>query len=150
MSTLAELLLIVQLCASGAMFGLIWFVQVVHYPLYTRVGEEAFAAYERAHTRLTGYVVGPLMLAETAVAAALLAVRTPGIGLTLKLAGLAVVLGIHASTALLQVPAHRRLSESYAYETAMRLVRTNVLRTAGWSLRLILAAVMAMAAFRAT
>ena len=46
------------------MTGLIWFVQVVHYPLFAKVGSEAFSLYESLHTQKTGLVVGPVMLVE--------------------------------------------------------------------------------------
>ena len=38
-----------ELAVTSALFGLIWIVQVVHYPLFGRVGREGFAAYESAH-----------------------------------------------------------------------------------------------------
>ena len=43
-----SLLPIVHVLATWFMTGVIWFVQVVHYPLMARVGAEGFAAYERA------------------------------------------------------------------------------------------------------
>jgi hypothetical protein len=58
-----ELLLINTFC--GLMLtGLIWFVQVVHYPLFHKVGVSGFSGYEKAHMRLTSFVVIPLMLGE--------------------------------------------------------------------------------------
>lgn len=57
------------------MVGVIWFVQVVHYPLFVRVGPSGFSTYSGAHSRLTGYVVGPPMLVEMATAIPLLVVR---------------------------------------------------------------------------
>ena len=50
------------------MTGLIWFVQVVHYPLKSSVGHEAFKEYQRLHVMKTGWVVGPPMLMEAASA----------------------------------------------------------------------------------
>ena len=54
--------------ATGVMTGLIWFVQVVHYPLLARVGAASFVEYERAHVRRTTWVVAPAMLVEAATA----------------------------------------------------------------------------------
>ena len=48
------------------MVGIIWLVQIVHYPLFSRVGAAGFAIYSGAHSRLTGLVVGPPMLVEAA------------------------------------------------------------------------------------
>ncbi|MEO1480367.1 MAG: hypothetical protein AAFV01_17515, partial [Bacteroidota bacterium] len=64
-------LLLLHLLATLTMFGAIWIVQVVHYPLFSGVGVERWAAYEAAHqTRIT-WVVGPAMLLELGTAVAL-------------------------------------------------------------------------------
>ena len=65
---LADWTVFVHAFATVAMTGLIWFVQVVHYPLFARVGEEGFHAYEAAHARATSRVVAPLMLGEVGTA----------------------------------------------------------------------------------
>ena len=47
------ILLTVHLFATTAMVGLIWFVQIVHYPLFAAVGRPDFAQYaDRKSTRL--------------------------------------------------------------------------------------------------
>ena len=56
--------LLANLGATLFMVGVIWFVRVVHYPLFSRVGGESFALYSEAHSRLTTYVVGSPMLVE--------------------------------------------------------------------------------------
>ena len=75
-----ELVLLAHVGATLFMVGLIWFVQVVHYPLFGSVGREGFAGYSQAHSRLTGFVVGLPMLgrvgslnASTSLAAVLYA-----------------------------------------------------------------------------
>ena len=40
-----------------ALTGLIWTIQVVHYPLFARVGEAEWRAYEREHQRRITLVV---------------------------------------------------------------------------------------------
>ena len=50
---------LVHAAATWFLVGLIWIIQVVHYPLFARVGEDGFVAYEAAHTRLISLVVGP-------------------------------------------------------------------------------------------
>jgi hypothetical protein len=56
--------LLAHLAATLFMAGVIWFVQVVHYPLFSRIGSEKFSLYSKAHSRLTTCVVGPPMLVE--------------------------------------------------------------------------------------
>jgi hypothetical protein len=77
--TSTEVILGAQAIASGAMCGLIWFVQVVHYPLFARVGGDGSKAYAAEHQRRTTLVVGPLMLVEIATAA-LIALKPSGRG----------------------------------------------------------------------
>ena len=38
----AEFIVLLQLASTLAMVGLIWFVQVVHYPLFEKVGAGGF------------------------------------------------------------------------------------------------------------
>lgn len=118
-----------------AMTGLIWFVQVVHYPLFAAVGESGFRAYESRHAVLTTRVVAPLMLAEVAAALWLLASRPS----TVTIAGAVLLAGIWLSTAALQVPCHRRLAGGWDAAVAARLVATNWIRTAAWTARGLLA-----------
>ena len=141
-----SVLLVVHLVATVAMVGLIWFVQVVHYPLFTAVGREQFVAYEDAHRRLTAYVVGPFMAVEGVTALWIAAVPPTGVSRLAAFVGLVLLAVIHASTVFLQVPAHMALSEQFDATTARRLVRTNWIRTAGWSARGLLAAAMTVSA----
>ncbi len=126
-------LLSVHLAATAAMFGLIWFVQVVHYPLFAAIGRDGFAAYETAHRRRTAFVVGPLMAAEGLTAEMLVIAPPVGVGLALPVAGVVVLGVIHMSTVWLQVPRHAELNEGYDDATLRRLVRSNWVRTVGWS-----------------
>jgi len=59
-------LLAVCVFSTLCMVGVIWFVQIVHYPLMSLVGAAESAAYAAANQRLTTWVVGPLMLVEAA------------------------------------------------------------------------------------
>lgn len=135
-------LVTLHLVATSAMVGLIWFVQVVHYPLFAAVGADGFADYERAHQRLTSFVVGPLMAAEGVTAIWLAFAPPAGVARAWPLLGLAVLGVIHASTVLLQVPQHSALSAGYDPARTRRLVSTNWVRTFGWSARGVIAALI--------
>ncbi len=56
--------LLAQVASTLALTGLVWFVQIVHYPLYPSVGAASFPAYQKRHIWLTNLVAGPLMLVE--------------------------------------------------------------------------------------
>ena len=124
-------LLLAHAAMTLFMVGVIWFVQIVHYPLFHRVGEARFAEYERQHTQRTGYVLALPMLVEFATAAAL-AWRLGG---RLAWSGFGLLTVIWLSTWLWQVPAHRRLERGFDAGAFRRLVVTNWLRTVAWSAR---------------
>lgn len=131
-----SLIPIVHAGATWFMVGLIWFVQVVHYPLMGAVPATSFSAYARTHQRRTTWVVGPLMLVEAG--SAVLLVWLPhgeATGMTLRWAGLALLALIWASTFVLQVPLHAKLSMGFDKAVWKRLVDSNWLRTIAWSVR---------------
>ena len=61
---------------------------------------------------------------------------------TLPLIAGLVLAGVHLSTITLQVPAHGRLEHGWDPVVANRLVRTNWIRTIGWTIRGVLALFM--------
>ena len=145
--TTQDLILIVQAVASGAMCGLIWFVQAVHYPLFARLSGDGSREFAHEHQARTTPVVLPFMLAELATAAAVVFWPPPGVGRGPAVAGLGLVAVIWLSTFLLQVPLHGRLAaEGHTADAVTRLVRGNWIRTIAWTLRAILAAWMLRAA----
>lgn len=118
------------------MAGLIWFVQVVHYPLFTAVGADAFTRYHALHTARTTLVVAPLMLLEAACALWLV-VERPGAAAWI---GAALVVLVWVATFGLSVPQHEQLSAGFDGDAARRLVATNWVRTVAWTARAGLAA----------
>ena len=134
-----DLVLLLHAATTVAMCGLIWFVQIVHYPLFAAVGGNDFRRYERAHVRRTGRVVGPLMSAE-GITAIWLAARPPaGCERAVPLLGVALLLLIWGATAFLLVPTHRRLEGGFSPAVHLRLLRANWIRTILWTLRALLA-----------
>ncbi|MCS7013366.1 MAG: hypothetical protein RMI34_06395 [Chloroherpetonaceae bacterium] len=117
------------------MTGVIWFVQVVHYPLFSRVGSEAFKDYEALHTTLTTSVVIVPMLIELLTALWLCFERPHAVSAVEAIVGLVMLSLIWLSTALLQVPKHTQLSYGFNAAVHQSLVATNWLRTVLWSLR---------------
>ena len=132
------LVLLTHFASTVFMVGVIWFVQVVHYPLMAVVGRDASVAYELAHTRLTTWVVGPAMLIELGTGVLLAWVRPPNVSSMPVAAGLGLLAVVWLSTQFVQVPCHTRLSVEFDSAVHGRLVRTNWVRTAVWSARGVL------------
>lgn len=123
-------LVLLNAVATWAMVGVIWFVQLVHYPLFAAYAGDGFGRAMADHQRRTFWVVFPLMMTELVTSLALLA--TPG---WLPWVGAACVGVWGFSTVLVQVPLHGRLGrDGFDPPTARWLVQTNWVRTAAWSL----------------
>lgn len=128
-----NLCLQLQLISTFAMFGIVWFVQLVQYPLFNHVGSDEWIAFENAYTTRAGWVIGPLMLIEV-ITAVLLVIRKPK---QRKLFGLNLILLaiIWSSTFFIQVPLHESLSNAWDVEQWKQLVSSNWIRTVFWSAR---------------
>jgi len=126
-----HLLLLAHAAATFFMTGLIWFVQVVHYPLFSRVGAAGFAAYEQMNTRRTGWVVGGPMLLELGLTCWIVWLR----GDWLAWSGLGLLAVIWLSTAVWLIPLHFLLETGYDASVQRILLRSNWIRTVAWSLR---------------
>ena len=131
-------LLLANAAATLVMVGVIWFVQIVHYPLFGSVGADFFTAYSEAHSRLTTYVVGPPMLLEAATTVLLIVLRPETVPAYLPWAGAVLLVVIWFSTALLQVPGHQKLGLGFDPRVHRFLVASNWVRTAAWSARGVL------------
>ena len=135
-------ILLLHVASTGMMIGVIWFVQIVHYPMFSMVGREGFAAYEAEHSRRTTWVVAPPMLVELATGAYLALCPPLGVPRVALWGGLALIGVIWASTALLQVPKHRALEAGFEPGAHRVLVATNWIRTAAWTARGVLLLVL--------
>ncbi len=129
--------LLIHVFSTIFMVGLIWFVQIVHYPLFANVGADQFKTYEELHQRWTTWVVGPAMLIELGTAI-LLVKNPPAESATLAWVGLGLVIVIWLATGLLSVPAHNSLTIEYTTGAYRTLVSTNWIRTVAWTTRGIL------------
>jgi hypothetical protein len=140
-----------NLALSIFMTGLIWFVQIVHYPLLERIPAEQLPSLERVNTRRTAWVVAPVMLAELLCAGWLWHAPPPEAAAVVApaLAGLlgALLATAWLSTFALQAPAHRTLEQRHDATVLRRLVSTNWIRTAAWTAR---SAVLTIALVRAS
>jgi hypothetical protein len=130
-----KLLWLLHLASTLFMTGVIWFVQVVHYPLFSRVGSDMFPMYESQHATLTTLVVFPAMMIELLSAGLLLLNEKEDWRLWLG----TLLLGmIWISTMFIQVPKHNELSAGFNAAVHTALVATNWIRTVAWSLRSVL------------
>jgi len=140
--SIAEAVLIAQVLASVGMFGVIWTIQLVHYPLMAHIPATAFVAYERRHTKAIALIVGPLMAVEGLCVLVVFFARPSGIPFWLSLiGGIAEAVAI-GTTAFVSAPLHGRLENGFDAALISRLILTNWIRTIAWTARGIIAVAM--------
>ena len=130
---LGLLVLLVSAAALIFMAGFILTMQLIHYPLFDHVGEEAFPAYKITHNRFFLLVAGPGMLGTLATSVLLIFVRPQQIPLWAVLLRLAFFVLIVVYTALFQAPQHQALSGDFDRDAYAFLLNTNRIRAAAWS-----------------
>ena len=142
-----ELLILLHFAASAYLAGLIWVIQVVHYPMLGELDPQRAAAACARHANAITPIVAPAMLIELGAAVLML----PPVGIVQPVASmvpwlwvsLALVVVVWISTFAVQVPLHTRLQKRAPgmidNEGVRLLVRTNWIRTVCWSARALLA-----------
>lgn len=130
------LLFWINLITTAIMVGLIWIIQLVHYPFFHRVDRKSFNLHMDAHRKKISYIVIPVMLPElgSAIGLAILDSRFQ----SEFIAGFTLLVTIWISTAALQVPSHGKLANGYSESEVSKLIRFNWVRTTLWSIRLLL------------
>jgi hypothetical protein len=124
------------LAVDAGLFVLIWLVQLIIYPSLRHVEPAHFAAWHADYSNRITLVVGPLMLAQLALAGYSVIVRPNG----LTVVHLGIVLLLWAATLFVSVPIHNQLQlGGKSLSLIDQLVWTNWLRTAGWTVLFLLA-----------
>lgn len=134
--------LILNCAATLVMVGVIWFVQLVHYPLLAIVSVDRATEIAREHQRRTGWVVGGPMAVEGVTTLVLLVARPDGVSLLLPWIAAVVLAVALGCTVLLSVPLHEKMASTPDSTVGHRLVVTNWPRTVAWTARGILTVVM--------
>ena len=124
-------ILIAQLASTAFLAGLIWIVQILHYPAFARIRDEEFRAFHSHHTNRISFLVAPLMIVELVTAGALAwLMQDLFFAVNFTLAILVWIL-----TFTLSVPIHNSLAETRQDTTIQRLVLTNWPRTIVWTVK---------------
>jgi hypothetical protein len=130
---MGKLVFIGNIVATLYLAGLIWTIQVVHYPLFAKVGSAGWLDYHSAHNAAITAIVALPMLVELGLSFALLAARPDKLPLWIAYVGFGLALLVWISTAALSVPIHGQLSAGLDIAAVERLVATNWVRTLAWT-----------------
>lgn len=132
------------------MTGVIWVIQLVHYPIFDAIergpDDRLWQQFGDRHRRSVSYVVGPFMLIEGVTGIWLVVDPPGGLSLVLPLIAGALMALAYGTTAFVSVPLHERLTATFDDDAHRRLVSTNWIRTFAWTARGVLVAVIAVLA----
>lgn len=117
------------------LFVLIWLVQLTIYPSFLHTDRDSFRVWHYKYTGQISIFVAPLMFSESALYACL-ALRA---GRWHDWLGLVIIGAIWCATILVSVPCHDRMQQDgFDRAVILRLIRTNWIRTAAWTLLVII------------
>ena len=128
-----SLIALVSVTSAAFMAGVLWIIQVVHYPLLGEVPVKSIIEISRRHQNLIIRVVGPVMVIEAASSAATLLVVPSALPIAfINLFFLAVAVYV---TMFHAVPLHAKIGRGNS-ELIPGLIKVNWIRTAAWSIRI--------------
>lgn len=122
---------LLHLASCLMMTGIIWYVQIAHYPLLRQIRD--IPAYEKRYYPLASIVIIPIMAVEAITAIAITVGRVfidPYWYASLGLLGL-----VWLVTILIHIPAHQKLQQQRDESVIEQIIRYNWIRTFFWSLR---------------
>ena len=128
----------INAASTLAMTGIIWLIQLVHYPAFSYIDASTFGDFARFHQHAISIVVVPLMLVEVVTTFLLLWKPHPALTRGLSLTAAACLALAWLSTLLLQVPLHQQLLQGPNEACVAKLITTNWLRTSAWSMRALI------------
>jgi hypothetical protein len=137
-----DLLVLANASSSLVMTGVIWFVQIVHYPLLAIVPVDNARVVAGEHQSRTAWVVGAPMAIEGVTTLWLMFDRPVQVSWLLAWTGGVCVAVALLCTVALSVPRHARMAETPDESVGRELVVTNWPRTIAWTAHGLIACIM--------
>ncbi len=132
-------LMVAQLVVTAALTGLIWIVQLVHYPGFRYVDHTQFSSFQQHHMRSISYIVVPLMLVEVVLSCWLQIDYWNRDEMYIITTANVLLVVIWVATFFVSTPIHSKLlTQGYNEILINKLVDTNWIRTVLWSARTLI------------
>ena len=128
---------ILHLVSTSIMVGVIWIIQLVHYPTFLFIDKQKYMKFQEFHMSRVSYIVMPTMIAELFSGIYILFYNNVLIVNTFFLLASFSLFLNWVITALVFVKIHNGLLIKYEKNIILLLVKLNWLRTILWSLRLV-------------
>ena len=129
-------MLAIHLVLASIMVGVIWVIQLVHYPSFRFTDREKYVSFQIFHMRNISFIVVPVMILE--FLSGLLLVLYHSNQESLLRISFILLLIIWLVTALFFAQIHQKLSKGYDETLVRNLVSLNWIRTLLWTIRTII------------
>ena len=129
-------MLAIHLVLASIMVGVIWVIQLVHYPSFRFTDREKYVSFQIFHMRNISFIVVPVMILE--FLSGLLLVLYYSNHESLLRISFILLLIIWLVTALFFAQIHQKLSKGYDETLVRNLVSLNWIRTLLWTIRTII------------
>lgn len=129
-------MLAMHLALASIMVGVIWVIQLVHYPSFRFTDREKYVSFQIFHMRNISFIVVPVMILE--FLSGLLLVLYHSNHESLLRISFILLLIIWLVTALFFAQIHQKLSKGYDETLVRNLVSLNWIRTLLWTIRTII------------
>ena len=130
------LVLVAHLIFSSVMTGVIWVIQIVHYPSFHFIEKELYTAFQKFHMNKISIIVIPFMLGELITGMMLLLDKSSKSYFLIS--SLVILILIWSITGVFFTKAHNKLIFGYQELVVDQLIFMNWIRTLLWTLRLLL------------
>ena len=125
-----------HLIFTSIMTGVIWVIQIVHYPSFHFIEKELYTAFQKFHMNKISIIVIPIMLAELITGMMLFLDRSSKS--PFLIISFVILVLIWLITGVFFSKAHNELMTGYQELVVNQLVVMNWIRTLLWTLRLLL------------
>ena len=129
-----EILSEVHFLSTSLMVGIIWVIQLLHYPAFNFIKESDYVEFQHFHMQRISFIVVPVMILELFSAFMLVYYLRSN----LLILCLIILLVIWLITFVFFTKLHQSLLDGYDKKIVDKLVKINWSRTILWSLRLII------------
>ena len=127
--------LTIHIISTSIMVGVIWVIQLVHYPSFKYVNESDYIIFQKYHMSNISYIVFPVMFTELITALIILFFGEKSLFFVLSLICLFLIWVI---TGVLFTKYHSILKEGKDLMIIEKMIKANWIRALLWTMRLIM------------
>lgn len=132
-------LVVLHGAATWFLVGLIWTIQLIHYPSFAAIDPHRYSSFQQTHMVGMGRLIAAPWLVEGLTVLGLFVFAPTGWMRLLATAGGLLELVVIGVTIRSSIPAHEALSAGFSDDAHKRLLRSNWMRTAAWTSRGLIA-----------